>query len=168
MTHEIRALLLFRFAVLPYSVKNYGLGALPSVRLQAFSLTALVGDFPFTVAFAYAGHSVQSLLEVAEGRESAMGGSGNRHGSLMIMALSLFGTFGMLILIARQARAKIEVATSPRGSSGAGAGGFGLDLEGLPGPLDGGGHSYDEGLGGGGSGGSGARSVTPRATPGYL
>lgn len=55
VTHEFRALVLFRFAVLPFSVKNYGLGALPSVRLHSFAVTCALGDFPFTVAFAYAG-----------------------------------------------------------------------------------------------------------------
>ena len=55
VTHEFRALVLFRFAVLPFSVKNYGLGAMPSVRLYSFAVTCALGDFPFTVAFAYAG-----------------------------------------------------------------------------------------------------------------
>lgn len=55
VTHEFRALVLFRFAVLPFSVKNYGLGALPSVRLYSFAVTCALGDFPFTLAFAYAG-----------------------------------------------------------------------------------------------------------------
>ena len=45
-------------------------GALPSVRLPAFSLTALVGDLPFTLAFAYAGHSVQSYDASEQSPES--------------------------------------------------------------------------------------------------
>ena len=63
VTHEFRALVLFRFAMLPFSVKNYGLGALPSVRLYSFAVTCVLGDFPFTVAFAYAGrmsHAISS------------------------------------------------------------------------------------------------------------
>ena len=57
VTHEFRALLLFRFAVLPFSVENYGLGAMPSVSLYSFAVTCALGDFPFTVAFAYAGRA---------------------------------------------------------------------------------------------------------------
>lgn len=50
--------------------------------------------------------SVQSLVEVAEGRESAMAG----HGSLLVMLLSVSGTFAMVLLITWHARASIDEA----------------------------------------------------------
>ena len=87
--------------------------------------------------------SVQSLVEVAEGRESAMGG----RSSLWIMLLSLGGTFAMVLLIAKHARATIDTAQAEAqqgrdtgggtggggggggGGSGGGAGSGGLELE---------------------------------------
>lgn len=47
---------------------------------------------------------MQSLAEVAEGRESAMGG----RGSLLLMLLSVGGTFGMVLLITWHARATMD------------------------------------------------------------
>jgi hypothetical protein len=45
-------------------------------------------------------------VEVAEGRESAMGG----RGSLLLMLLSVGGTFGMVLLITWHARATMDKA----------------------------------------------------------
>ena len=104
VTHEYRALMLSRFAMLPFSVKNYGLGALPSVRLYPFAVTCFFGDLPFTVAFAYAGHSVKSLVDVAEGRETAMGG----RSSMAIMLISVLGTVGLPLLLTRPQKKKQE------------------------------------------------------------
>ena len=106
VTHEYRALMLSRFAMLPFSVKNYGLGALPSVRLYPFAITCFFGDLPFTVAFAYAGHSVKSLVDVAEGRETAMGG----RSSMAIMLISVLGTVGLPLLLTRHAKGAMERA----------------------------------------------------------
>ena len=49
---------------------------------------------------------MQSLAEVAEGRESAMGG----RGSLLLMLLSVGGTIGMVLLITWHARATMDKA----------------------------------------------------------
>ena len=69
--NEYRALIMSRFIVAPLALKNYGLGMLPSVRLKAFALCCGLGDLPMTLAFAYTGSSVGSL--VALGNDGAAG-----------------------------------------------------------------------------------------------
>ena len=63
--NEVKALLLSRFLVAPFSLKNYGLGTLPSVSTRTFAWTSVVGDFPMTVAFSYTGASVGSLVALS-------------------------------------------------------------------------------------------------------
>ena len=63
--NEVKALLLSRFLVAPFSLKNYGLGTLPSVSTRTFAWTSVVGDFPMKVAFSYTGASIGSLVALS-------------------------------------------------------------------------------------------------------
>lgn len=58
-------LLLLRFAHAPFTLVNYGAGAI-KVPLHSFCWTTLLGILPGTIAFTYAGARVPSLRTVAE------------------------------------------------------------------------------------------------------